>query len=396
MARQALEMADIVRAHGAAFAASRSGRVSGAESRVLHAVTVCRTAALGAHIDACDECGHEVITYNSCRNRHCPKCQASAAFAWLADRQSELLPVEYFHVVFTVPREVAAIAMQNTRVVYNALFRSSWETLREIAADPKHLGAQIGTLSILHTWGQTLEHHPHIHCVVPGGGISPDGKRWVPCKPGFFLPVRVLSRLFRRKLLEALGRSFDAGDLRFYGSLAHLEDPSNFWAYLRPLRGKDWMVYAKPPFGSPDCVLKYLARYTHRVAISNHRLLRMQDDKVTFAWKDYAHASRRKTMTLSAVEFIRRFLLHVLPRGFVRIRHQGFLANRTRREKVALCRELLAAEDRAPPVVLSPTAPPEHPPPVCPECKKGRLVLVRRLSPRELAYALPVTIHDTS
>jgi hypothetical protein len=347
-------------------------------------------------MDACDECGHQVITYNSCRNRHCPKCQASASSAWLADRQSELLPVEYFHVVFTVPSEIAAIAMQNTRIVYNALFRSSWETLREIAADPKHLGAQIGMLSILHTWGQNLDYHPHIHCVVPGGGISPDGKRWVACRPGFFLPVRVLSRLFRRKLLDALGRSFDAGSLQFHGSLAHLEDPSNFWAYLNPLHNKDWMVYAKPPFGSPECVLKYLARYTHRVAISNQRLLRMEDDRVTFAWKDYAHGSHRGTMTLSAVEFIRRFLLHVLPRGLVRIRHQGFLANRVRREKVALCRKLLAVADPAPPDAVAPDVPREHPAPPCPACKKGHLVRLRNLSASELAHALGTNGHDTS
>ncbi len=396
MVRQALEVADVVRAHGAAFAVSRGGRVSGAENRVLHAMTVCRTAALGGHVDACDQCGHEVITYNSCRNRHCPKCQASASATWLADRQSELLPVEYFHVVFTMPCEVAAIAMQNKKVVYNILFRSSSETLREIAADPKHLGARIGVLSVLHTWGQNLGHHPHIHCVVPGGGISPDGKRWVACKPGFFLPVRVLSRLFRSKLLDEIGRSFDAGSLEFHGSLAHLEDPSNFRSYLRPLYDKDWMVYAKPPFGSPDCVLKYLARYTHRVAISNRRLLRMESGKVTFAWKDYAHGSRRGAMTLSAVEFIRRFLLHVLPKGFVRIRHQGFLANRHRKEKVALCRELLAAADPSTPLAISPDMPREDPAPECPMCRKGRLVRLSRLSACELAYILSVNVDDTS
>lgn len=396
MARQALEVADVVRAHGAAFAASRNGRVSGAEKRVLHAVTSCRTAALGAHVDACDECGHEVITYNSCRNRHCPKCQASACSAWLADRQSELLPVEYFHVVFTVPSEVAAIAMQNKKVVYNILFRSASQTLQEIAADPKHLGARIGVLSVLHTWGQNLEHHPHVHCVVPGGGISPDGKRWVACKPGFFLPVRVLSRLFRRKLLDEIGRSFNAGSLEFYGNLAHLVDPSNFWSYLRPLYEKDWVVYAKPPFSSPDCVLKYLARYTHRVAISNRRLLRMESDKVTFAWKDYAHGSRRGAMTLSAVEFIRRFLLHVLPKGFVRIRHQGFLANRHRKRKVALCRELLAAADSPTAIAVSPDTPREDSAPACPECKTGHLARIKTLSADELACILRVNVDDTS
>ncbi len=396
MGRQALEVADVVRDHGAAFAASRSGRVSGAERRVLHAVTACRTAALGAHVDACDECGHEVITYNSCRNRHCPKCQAAATATWLAARQSELLPVEYFHVVFTVPHEVAAIAMQNKVAVYNILFRAASETLKEIAADPKHLGARVGVLSILHTWGQSLEYHPHVHCVVTGGGISLDDTRWMACKPGFFLPVRVLSRMFRAKLLDEIRRSFDAGGLEFHGSLAPLEDPSNFRSYLRPLYGKGWMVYAKPPFGSPDCVLKYLARYTHRVAISNRRLLRMENGKVTFAWKDYAHGSRRGAMTLNAVEFIRRFLLHVLPKGFVRIRHQGFLANRHRKKNIARCRELLAAS----PPTTSPCpqhdATDEASAPPCPVCKKGQMIHTRKLSARQLALTLVTKAEDTS
>ena len=248
----------------------------------------------------------------------------------------------------------------------------------------------------MHSWGQSLEFHPHVHCVVTGGGISLDDTRWVACKPGFFLPVRVLSRLFRRKLLHEIGRSFDAGSLDFYGSLAHLEDPSNFWSYLRPLHDKDWMVYAKPPFGSPDCVLKYLARYTHRVAISNRRLIRMENGKVTFAWKDYAHGSRRGAMTLSAVEFIRRFLLHVLPKGFVRIRHQGFLANRHRREKVVLCRQLLAAADSTTALAVSPDAPCEDSAPACPECEKGRLVRIKTLSACQLAYILSVNVYDTS
>ena len=396
MARQVLEVADVVRAHGAAFAASRGGRVSGAENRVLHAITVCRTAALGGHVDACDQCGHQTITYNSCRNRPCPKCQASASATWLADRQSELLPVEYFHVIFTVPREVAAIAMQNKKVVYDILFRSSSETLREIAADPKHLGARIGVMSILHTWGQNLEYHPHVHCVVPGGGISLDGTRWIACKPGFFLPVRVLARLFRGKLLDQIKRAFDVGSLEFHGSLAHLEDPSNFRSYLAPLHAKKWMVYAKPPFGSPDCVLKYLARYTHRVAISNHRLLNMAGGEVTFAWRDYAHGCRRRAMTIKAVEFIRRFVLHVLPKRFVRIRHQGLLANRHRKEMVALCREFLAAAHSTGSPEPGHDAAHEVWAPPCPECKKGRLVRIRTLSAWQLALILIVNADDTS
>ena len=293
------------------------------------------------HLEQCDSCGHQRPAYNSCRNRHCPKCQSLARAQWLEDRQAELLPVEYFHVVFTVPEEIAALAYQNKEVVYGILFRATAETLRTIAADPKHLGAEIGFLAILHSWGQNLLFHPHLHCVVPGGGLSADRQRWIACRPRFFLPVRVLSARFRRLFLEYLQAAFDAGQLRFFSSLEHLRDPQAFLQYLAPLRKKKWVVYAKPPFGGPEQVLNYLGRYTHRVAISNNRLLSIDQGKVTFRWKDYRHHDQQKTMTLDAHEFIRRFLLHVLPDGFQRIRHYGFLGHRYRQAKLALCRQLL-------------------------------------------------------
>lgn len=307
----------------------------------MSAIEQCRTAALGGHVEECDACAHQRIAYNSCRNRHCPKCQSLARSQWLQDRQAELLAVEYFHVVFTVPQEVAAIAYQNKAVLYNILFQATAQTLRTIADDPKHLGAEIGFIAILHTWGQNLLHHPHLHCVVPGGGISPDGQRWVACRPGFFLPVRVLSRLFRRLFLELLQQAFDGGELHFFNSLEGLQDRLTFAKYLAPLTHTEWVVYAKAPFGGPKQVLEYLGRYTHRVAISNNRLLEFSGDSVTFAWKDYRHESKNKTMRLNAHEFIRRFLLHVLPSGFQRIRSYGFLANRYRQIKLELCRKLL-------------------------------------------------------
>ena len=310
-------------------------------------IAACRTAALGGHVEECDRCGHQQIAYNSCRNRHCPKCQATAAAQWLEAREAELLPVEYFHVVFTLPAALGPIALQNPRVVYGLLFRAAAETLQQIAADPKHLGAEIGFLAVLHTWGQNLEHHPHVHCVVPGGGLSPDGSRWVACRPGFFLPVRVLSRVFRGKFLALLRAAFDQGKLSFHGKLGALADAGEFRRRLAASAQTEWVVYAKPPFGGPEQVLKYLARYTHRVAISNRRLVALEDGEVTFHWKDYAHGGGQKTMTLKAIEFIRRFLLHVLPSGFVRIRHYGFLANRVCREKLALCRALLGVGNDA-------------------------------------------------
>ena len=336
-----LEVADIFRQCGPAFRSEHAQSLSRGQRRVMSAIEQCRTAALGGHVEECDACGQQRIAYNSCRNRHCPKCQSLARAQWLQDRQAELLPVEYFHVVFTVPQEVAAIAFQNKEVVYNILFQATAQTLRTIAADPKHLGAEIGFIAILHTWGQNLLHHPHLHCVVPGGGLCPDGQRWVSCRPGFFLPVRVLSRLFRRLFLELLQQAFDDGELHFFNSLEEFQDRLAFAKYLAPVTHTEWVVYAKAPFGGPKQVLEYLGRYTHRVAISNNRLLEFSDAAVTFAWKDYRHESKNKTMRLDAHEFIRRFLLHVLPSGFQRIRSYGFLANRYRQIKLELCRKLL-------------------------------------------------------
>ena len=342
--RASLEVADIFRRYGPAHRQAPGASVSRDQRRTMTAIEVCRTAALGGHVEQCESCGYQRITFNSCRNRHCPKCQSLARAQWLDERQAELLETEYFHVVFTVPEEIAAIAYQNKTVAYNILFRAAAQTLRTIAADPKHLGAQLGFLAVLHTWGQTLLHHPHVHCIVPGGGLSPDGTRWVACRPGFFLPVRVLSRLFRRLFLEQLQQAFAAGTLQFFSALVHLQEPHAFAAYLAPLRQTEWVVYAKRPLGGPRQVLDYLGRYTHRVAISNNRLLSMEDGQVAFRWKDYRHHDKPKTMSLTAEEFIRRFLLHVLPPGFQRIRHCGFLGNRYRQAKLALCRRLLAMD----------------------------------------------------
>jgi Putative transposase/Transposase zinc-binding domain len=343
VARTELEVADIVRHHGAAYRQSHAGTLNRAQLRVLRALEICRTETLGGHIDACDACGHTRISYNSCRNRHCPKCQALARAEWLEARKADLLPVPYFHVVFTIPEPVAAIAFQNQRVVYDILFRTAAATLKTIAADPRHLGAEIGFIAVLHTWGQTLQYHPHLHCVVPGGGLAPDGEGWIACRPGFFLPVRVLSSLFRRLFLEALAAAFRAGELSFHASLGELAEPARFAQLLDAARGVTWVVYAKPPFGGPEPVFEYLGRYTHRVAISNSRLVRIEDGSVAFRWKDYRHHDRQKVMTLEADEFLRRFLLHVLPDGFQRIRHYGLLGNRGRATKLALCRRLLAA-----------------------------------------------------
>ena len=294
MTRTRFEVAEVFRQHGDAFLKRYGGALTPEQRRALGDIAACRTAALGGHLEECDRCGHRQIAYNSCRNRHCPKCQATAAAEWMADREAELLPVEYFHVVFTLPTALGPIALQNPRVVYGLLFRTSAETLQQIAADPRHLGAEIGFLAVLHTWGQNLQHHPHVHCVVPGGGLSPDGSRWVPCRPGFFLPVRVLSRLFRGKFLARLQDAFDRGMLSFHGSIAALADPVEFQRRLAASAQTEWVVYAKPPFGGPEQVLKYLARYTHRVAISNSRLTALEGDEVAFLWKDYAHKARQK------------------------------------------------------------------------------------------------------
>ena len=332
MARERLEVADVFRHFGPAFRDRHGASLSTARRRAMSAIEHCRTAALGGHVERCGECGHQRIAYNSCRNRNCPKCQGLARAQWLEDRQAELLDVPYFHVVFTVPDNIAAIAFQNQIVVYDILFRAVSQTLHIIAADPKHLGAEIGFLTVLHTWGQNLMHHPHLHCLIPGGGIAPDGQRWVACRPGFFLPVRVLSRMFRSLFLRYLHQAFAAGELHFFSAFRHLHEPAAFQRYLAPLHGTEWVVYAKRPFAGPAQVLDYVGRYTHRVAISNNRLVSMDNDKVRFRWKDYRDGNRQNTMTLEAGEFIRRFLIHVLPNGFHRIRHCGLLASGTKTE----------------------------------------------------------------
>jgi len=392
----ALEVADIVRQLGPSYQQAHAGALSRGQRRVLGAITRCRTAALGGHVEQCNHCGHQRIAYNSCRDRHCPKCQSLVRAQWLADRQADLLPVDYFHVVFTVPQEIAAIAYQNKAMVYDLLFRATAETLRTIAADPKHLGAEIGFIAILHTWGQNLLHHPHLHCVVPGGGPSVDGTRWVGCRPGFFLPVRVLSRLFRRLFLAQLQDAFAAGELRFYHALAALHDAGAWARYLAPLARAEWVVYAKPPFGGPERVLEYLGRYTHRVAIANHRLVDFAAGEVAFRWKDYRHQSRHKVMRLAAPEFVRRFLLHVLPPGFQRIRHYGLLANRHRAAKLARCRQLLAAPA---PVVTLAAAPLDYRDRYqqltgkslrdCPQCGQGHMVCIDTFLPGALPRGQP-------
>jgi hypothetical protein len=340
MPRPKLEVADIFRRHGEAWRTANAGHVSLAHRRVMTAIEICRTAALGGHVERCEDCAHTRIAYNSCRNRHCPKCQWPTAQAWLEARKAELLPVPYFHVVFSLPAQIRPIAYQNKEKVYGILFKTMAQALTTIAADPKHLGAQIGITAVLHTWGQNLDHHPHVHGIVPAGGISPDTKRWVPCRPGFFLPVRVLSRLFRRLFLSALEAAFAAGEIEFFSDLAGLHDPRAFKAYLSPLRRFEWVVYAKRPFAGPKAVLAYLSRYTHRVAIANSRLVSLANGQVRFRWKDYRDG-KIKVMTLAAAEFIRRFLLHVLPDGFHRIRHYGLFANGARAENIARARELL-------------------------------------------------------
>jgi len=343
MARPTLEVADIFRDHGPAWRAANAGHVSLGQLKVMGAIERCRTAALGGHVARCQDCSHTRISYNSCRNRHCPKCQGAAARDWLAERQAELLPVGYFHVVFTLPAAIADIAYHNKRLVYDLLMRVSAETMLTIAADPKHLGARIGITSVLHTWGSAMTHHPHVHMIVPGGGIALDGERWVACRPGFFLPVRVLARLFRRLFLDKLAADHAAGRLQFFGEHAHLADPRAFAAFLKPLRKTKWFVYAKRPFAGPQAVLAYLSRYTHRVAISNRRLISADDTGVTFKVKDYRieGPGRYKTMTLAAHEFIRRFLIHVLPKGLHRIRHYGLFASSGRADNIARIRRML-------------------------------------------------------
>src|SRR5205823_821511 len=388
MDRPKLEVADIFRRYGEAYRQQHDGSLSTAQRRVMTAIEVCRTAALGGHLERCDCCNYERPCYDSCGNRHCPKCQSLARAEWIEKRTAEVLPTHYFHVVFSVPEQIASIAYQNKAVVYGILFRVTAEALTTIAADPKHLGAQIGFFAVLHSWGQNLLFHPHLHCVVPGGGPSLDGNRWVSCRPDFFLPVRVLSALFRRLFLESLEKAFDSGKLQFFGTLEPLQDRSAFARYLAPLKERDWVVYAKAPFAGPQQVLDYVGRYTHRVAISNNRLLDIENEQVCFQWKDYRGGDQVKTMTLKAEEFIRRFLLHVLPNGFRRIRYYGFLGNRHREQKLAVCRHLL----RMPPVEKDQTQPVTETDyrdryedltgrslRQCPRCRQGNMVVVRIL-----------------
>jgi Putative transposase/Transposase zinc-binding domain len=381
--RPPFEVADIIRAHGNSFVERNRSWLTWLHLRVLFAIEHCRTAALGGHLDRCRQCAHEAISFNSCRSRHCPKCQTNARNQWLADRDKELLPVSYVHVVFTVPHELAWLALQNKKVVYDLLFRSSAATLLEIGADPKHLGAEIGFLSVLHTWGQNLQIHPHIHCVIPSGGLSSDHQRWIHPRYPFFLPVKVLSRVFRGKFIAGLKRAFHTGELQFPGRMKILAERKAFHAFLRPLFRKHWVVYAKRPFGGPEHVLQYLARYTHRVAISNHRIVNFADGKVTFRWKDYAHKSKQRLMTVSAEEFLRRFLLHTLPRGFVRIRFCGFLANRRRGALLPICRQLL---QRAPSYVTAAaeaSGRDRHATWKCPHCG-GQMILIEKLTAQQI------------
>src|SRR5580693_8058459 len=374
MSRPTLEVADIVRAAGNRFWEKHKSHLTWLHRKVLDAIVRCRTAALGGHRDQCVSCGHQAISYNSCRSRNCPKCQGNARAKWLAARSAELLPVPYFHIVFTLPHELSALILQNKRLLYDLLFRTSAASLLELARDPKHLGADIGFLGVLHTWGQNLQHHPHIHYIVPAGGLAPDRSRWIESSPRFFLPVQALSQVFRGKLCEELRELFQQDRLQFHGSLA---SPSGFGHFLWQLCQKDWVVYAKPPFGAAEQVLNYLARYTHRVAISNHRLVAFENDRVSFRWRDYAHRGKQKVITVSAHEFLRRFLIHVLPRGLVRIRHFGLFANRRRSAALQRCRELLGT--------AACVDPPEPPSMRCPACS-GIMLVVERLTRGQLHF----------
>ncbi|QGQ25763.1 IS91 family transposase [Gimesia benthica] len=381
MTRPRWELADVVRKYGAEYLKRYTTSV--AQRRVMRALQNCRTAVLGGHVETCRSCDHRQISYNSCRNRHCPKCQGSACALWMQRRATELLPVPYFHVVFTLPNLLVDLTLANPRLMYGMLFRAASQTLLEVAADPRHLGAEIGFLAVLHTWGQTLMPHPHLHCVVPSGGLAPDRTRWIAGRADFFLPVRVLSRLFRGKFLDLLKQAYVAGKLKFPGRLASAAAPQDFKRLLNRSVRTEWVVYARPPFGGPEAVLKYLARYTHRVAISNSRLLNVADGQVTFRYKDYAQGSRKRTMTLAATEFLRRFLQHVLPDGLMRIRHYGFLANRFRAEKIALCRGLLEgagplSEKR--PRAMSPV--PGESSAICPSCGQAALEKSQELPSR--------------
>jgi hypothetical protein len=408
MTRPRLEVAEVIRSCRDAFLQRYGAGLTPERRRALDDLTACRTAALGGHVLGCPGCGHQEVSYNSCGNRHCPKCQATAAARWLEAQAADLLETPYFHVVFTLPSALGPLGLSNPRVVYGLLMRAAAATLLEVAADPKHLGAEVGVLAVLHTWGQNLTLHPHVHCVVTGGGLSPDGSRWVAGRVDFFLPVRVLSRVFRGKFLAGLRAAFERGRLRFPGRLAALARPGGFDRLIAEAVRTEWVVYARPPWGGAATVLKYLARYTHRAALSNRRLVALEDGRVSFRWKDYAHGGRHGTMTLEAVEFVRRFLLHVLPTGFVRVRHYGLLANRHRREKLARCRELLgmATTPQADTTTTDRVPPPGHeaavtPTRVCPRCGTGRMVVVAELPPMTPAAGItaglgPCLIFDTS
>jgi Putative transposase/Transposase zinc-binding domain len=395
MSRPLLEVADLVRSAGTAFIARNRAWIRWTHIKVLLAIARCRTAALGGHIDECIRCGHRAtISYNSCRNRHCPKCQTGAREHWIEARRRELLPSPYVHVVFTLPPQLAPLALQNKKVIYGLLLRASAETLLEVARNPRHLGAEIGFFSVLHTWNQKLQLHPHVHCVVPAGGLSLDHTRWIRSRPRFFLPVQVLRRVFRGKFVAGLKSSFQHGELHLSGDLALLAQPKIFAAWLRPLFRKDWIIYSKPPFGGPEYVLQYLGRYTHRVAISNHRLISLVDGQVIFRWRDSAHHNEQKLMTLPLDEFLRRFLLHLLPKGFVRIRHFGLLANRRRSTLLPLCFAALGT-------VLSQTEPensnPKESDPLwrCPKCG-GPMVVIERLTAAQIQLRSPPPLLTTA
>ena len=396
MSRPPLEVADLIRAAGQKFIEASRRWITGQHLKVLAAIVRCRTAALGGHRDKCSRCGYRAISYNSCRNRHCPKCQAHARDQWLRARRRELLPTPYVHVIFTIPRRLAPLALQNKKVIYDLLFRTCAETLLEVARDPRHLGGEIGFFAVLHSWNQKLEHHPHVHFVVPAGGLSPDHQHWIPSRDRFFLPVQVLRRVFRGKFVAALREVFAAGQLGFYGDLKLLAEAKAFASFLRPLFRHNWVVYCKPPFGGPEQVLRYLGRYTHRVAISNHRLVSLEGRQVTFRWRDSAHGNQQRLMTLAVEEFLRRFLLHVLPPGFVRIRHFGFLAHRRRAALLPLCFQFLGR-----PADLLPVPEPQpgekeggstHPPSTstwsCPLCG-GPMIILERLSAAEMRLRSP-------
>jgi hypothetical protein len=397
--RPTLEVADVFRGEAGSFLQDYGQRLAPQQRRAFADIQACRTAALGGHVGACDACGHREISYNSCRNRHCPKCQALARARWLEQRAAELLPIPYFHVVFTLPAEIAALALTNQRLLYGMLFEAASRTLIEVAANPRHLGAdEIGLLAVLHTWGQNLMHHPHLHCVVSGGGLAQNGSRWIASRKHYFLPVKVLSRVFRNKFRALLDKAYRQGELRFYGELQPLAEPQAFGRFLTAATDREWVVYAKRPFGDATCVLKYLARYTHRVAIANSRLVAYRGGSVTFRYKDYAREGSQRTMTLPAAEFIRRFLLHVLPSGFMRIRHYGYLANRHRHEKLAICRRLLGAAEQAPPPesASEPSADPALPgcdanaKTRCPACRAGCMQVIETFERRPRHGESPV------